>query len=140
MRIDPSTGVAEVEDKKIHRRAFDVGACPLDVLSAFFAARQRGLGPDGRLSVRVFDNGKLYDLPFRFIGHDVLDLPPPLGKKVRTQIAEPLIPKGSGLFAQEGRLLIWATDDERRIPVRLRSRVPVGSVSGDLESYTPGPP
>ena len=39
---------------------------------------------------------------------------------------------------KEGRLKIWLTDDERRIPVRLRSKVAVGSVSADLESYTPG--
>ncbi len=32
---------------------------------------------------------------------------------------------------------VWVTADARRIPVRVRSKVPVGSVSGDLESYTP---
>ena len=32
---------------------------------------------------------------------------------------------------------MWVTADARRIPVRVRSKVPVGSVSGDLESYTP---
>ncbi|HZM50036.1 MAG TPA: DUF3108 domain-containing protein, partial [Vicinamibacteria bacterium] len=58
-----------------------------------------------------------------------------LGRQVMTQVAEPVVPKGSGLFTQEGRLLVWVTADERRIPVRVRSKVPVGSVSGDLESY-----
>jgi hypothetical protein len=137
VRIDPVSGVATVEDAKIAQKAFQVGPCALDVFSAFFVARMRGLGPNGQLSVRVFDNGKLYDLPFRPLGFETLDLPPPLGRRVRTQIAEPVVPPGSGLFTQEGRLLVWVTDDERRIPVRVRSKVPVGSVSGDLESYTP---
>lgn len=135
--IDPVTGAAQVEDRKVAQKAFQLGPCPLDVFSAFFVARQRGLGKDGRLTVRVFDNGKLYDLPFQHLGYEVLDLPPPLGRRVLTQVAEPMIPPGSGLFAQEGRLVIWATADARRIPVRLRSKVAIGSVSADLESYTP---
>jgi hypothetical protein len=136
VRIDPVTGTATVEDAKIAQKVFQVGPCALDVFSAFFVARQRGLGRDGQLTVRVFDNGKLYDLPFRPIGYETLDLPRPLGRRL-TQVAEPVVPPGSGLFTQEGRLLVWVTADARRIPVRVRSKVPVGSVSGDLESYTP---
>ena len=137
VRIDPVAGMAYVEDAKIPQHVFAVGPCALDVFSAFFVARQRGLSRDGSLTVRVFDNGKLYDLPFKPIGYERLDLPPPLGRGVLTQVAEPMVPPGSGLFAQEGRLLVWVTADARRIPVRVRSKVPVGSVSGDLESYTP---
>lgn len=137
VRIDPVTGTATVEDAKIAQKVFQVGPCALDVFSAFFVARARGLGRDGQLTVRVFDNGKLYDLPFRPIGYETLDLPPPLGRRVLTQVAEPVVPPGSGLFTQEGRLLVWVTADARRIPVRVRSKVPIGSVSGDLESYTP---
>jgi hypothetical protein len=137
VRIDPVTGTATVEDAKIKQKVFQVGPCALDVFSAFFVARQRGLSAGRQLSVRVFDNGKLYDLPFKLIGYETLDLPPPLGRRVLTQVAEPVVPKGSGLFTQEGRLLVWVTADARRIPVRVRTKVPVGSVSGDLESYTP---
>ena len=137
VRFDPVAGTATVEDKKIAQKVFQVGPCPLDVFSAFFVARLRGLSQGGQLTVRVFDNGKLYDLPFRPIGYERLDLPAPLGRQVLTQVAEPVVPPGSGLFTQEGRLLVWVTADARRIPVRVRSKVPVGSVSGDLESYTP---
>ena len=33
---------------------------------------------------------------------------------------------------------MWVTDDARRIPVRARTKVAVGSVSADLESYRAG--
>jgi len=137
VRIDPVTGATIVEDRKIAQKAFQLGPCALDVFSAFFVARQRGLPAGQALTVRVFDNGRLYDLPFKHLGYERLDLPPPLGPRVLTQVAEPVVPPGSGLFTQEGRLLVWVTADSRRIPVRVRSKVPVGSVSGDLESYTP---
>jgi len=52
-------------------------------------------------------------------------------------IIEPLLQAGTGLFVKKGRLKIWVTDDERRIPVRIRTKVAIGSVSADLESYTP---
>jgi Protein of unknown function (DUF3108) len=140
VRIDPVTGMATVEDVKIKQKVFQVGPCALDVFSAFFVARLRGLSRAGQFTVRVFDNGKTFDLPFRLIGYETLDLPAPLGRRVLTQVAEPMVPPGSGLFTQEGRLLVWVTADARRIPVRVRTKVAVGSVSGDLESYTPAGP
>ena len=101
---------------------------PRRVVRLLRGARPRRAA-DGQLAVRVYDSGRLYDLVFRVIGREVLDLPPPLGRRVRTSIVEPVVPRGSGLFAQEGDLRVWVTEDARRIPVRARTRVAVGSVS-----------
>jgi hypothetical protein len=135
--IDPAAGVAHVRDPKIEQTRFEVGPCVLDVLSAFFVTRVRRVSEHEPLQLPVFDNGKRYVLAVRFIGRDVLNLPAPLGKKVRTVVVEPLLEEGTGLFVKKGRLLIWLTDDDRRIPVRMRSKVAIGSVSADLEAYTP---
>jgi hypothetical protein len=137
VRIDPAGGV-EVEDRGHPVTAFDVPPCVLDVLSAFYVARARGVRADAPLAVPVYDSGRLYDLVFRVIGREVLDLPPPLGRRVPTTIVEPLVPRGTGLFAQDGDLKVWVTDDARRIPVRARTRVAIGSVSADLEGYVAG--
>jgi hypothetical protein len=136
--FDPVTGRAEVEDVKVAQKAFDLPPCALDVLSAFFVTRMRGVPEREPLRLPVFDNGKSYVLEVRFLGRERLDLPPPLGKKVPTVIVEPVLAEGTGLFVKEGRLKIWLTDDARRIPVRLRSKVAIGSVAADLESYRPG--
>jgi Protein of unknown function (DUF3108) len=136
--IDPVTGRAEVLDRKIAQTTFELQPCVLDVLSAFFVTRVRGVPEKEPLRLPVFDNGKSYVLEVRFVGRERLDLPKPLGRKVPTVIVEPVLAEGTGLFVKEGRLKIWLTDDERRIPVRMRSKVAMGSVSADLESYTPG--
>jgi Protein of unknown function (DUF3108) len=136
--FDPSTGRADVEDAKVAQKTFELQPCVLDVLSAFFVARQRGVGESEPLRLPVFDNGKSYVLEVRFLGRERLDLPPPLGKMVPTIVVEPVLAEGTGLFVKEGRLKLWLTDDARRIPVRMRSKVAIGSVSADLESYTPG--
>jgi len=138
VRIDPVAGRVAIEDRGAPETIFDVPRCVLDVLSAFYVARARGVAPDEPLAVPVYDSGRVYDLVFRVTGHEVLDLPSSLGRGVRTSIVEAMVPRGAGLFAQEGDLKVWVTDDERRIPVRARTRVAVGSVSADLESYVPG--
>jgi len=135
--FDPSSGTAEVQDPRIRETRFDVGPCALDVLSAFFVTRLRGVAEKEPLSLPVFDNGKRYRLAVRYLGRERLDLPAPLGKRVATVVIEPLLVEGTGLFVKEGRLKIWLTDDARRIPVRMRSKVAIGSVSADLESYDP---
>ena len=108
----------------------------LDVLSAFFVVRVRGVAEAEPLRLPVFDNGKSYVLEVRFLGRERLDLPPPLGKNVATVVVEPRLAEGTGLFVKEGRLKIWLTDDARRIPVRLKSKVGIGSVTAELESYS----
>jgi len=136
--FDPATGHVEVEDAKVAQKAFALSPCVLDVLSAFFVARVRGVAEGEPLRLPVFDNGRSYVLEVRFLGRERLDLPSPLGKGVPTIVVEPVLAEGTGLFVKEGRLKIWLTDDARRIPVRMRSKVAIGSVSADLESYTPG--
>ncbi len=37
-----------------------------------------------------------------------------------------------GIFLNEGNIRVWFTNDERRIPVRMKARVVVGSVVADL--------
>lgn len=128
-------GVAHVTDPKIKETRFDVEPCVLDVLSAFFVTRVRGVPETEPLRLPVFDNGKKFLLGVRFLGRETLDLPPPFGKKTKTIVVEPQLVEGTGLFVKKGRLKIWLTDDDRRIPVRMRSAVAIGSVAVDLESY-----
>ena len=135
--FDRELGLALVTDPKLKDARFTVGPCVLDVLSAFFVTRLRGVPETGELTLPVFDNGKHYQLGVRFLGRERLDLPGPLGLKVATIVVEPLLLEGTGLFVKQGRLKIWLTDDARRIPVRMRSKVAIGSVSADLEAYTP---
>jgi hypothetical protein len=139
IRIDPRGRVETTIAGAGGAVAFDVEPCVLDVLSAFYVARARYVA--GRpVYVPVFDNGRRFDLVFRELGHTTLDLPPPLGRRVPVRIVEPIVPPGSGLFAQEGRLIVWVTDDDRRIPVKAQSKVAVGSVTVELEHYEPPRP
>ena len=57
-----------------------------------------------------------------------------------TIVVRPII-KTKGLFSEGGEAEVYFTDDERRIMVQMRSRVPVvGSISLHLKEYHPGEP
>jgi hypothetical protein len=139
--FDPAGG-ADVRDPKIAATHFDTPPCALDILSALFVARARGVAENGGLELPVFDNGRRFVLAARVVGRERLDLPAPLGRQVPTVIIEPRLAEGTGLFVKEkgGRLHVWLTDDARRIPVRMRSKVAIGSVAADIESYEPAVP
>jgi hypothetical protein len=136
--FDAGTGTAEVDDPRLPQRRYAVGTCVQDILSAFFVARAAGWGDHGSPpAVRTFDNGRLFELRYRPVRREKVDLPAPLGRKVPTRVFEVLLAPETGVLEQQGRLFLWVTDDERRIPVRLRAKAPVGWVSAYLESYQP---
>jgi hypothetical protein len=49
-------------------------------------------------------------------------------------IVEPIL-RGPGVFTQQGRLTVWLTDDRRRLPVLMKSKVVIGHVAAILKSY-----
>jgi hypothetical protein len=55
-----------------------------------------------------------------------------------TIVIEPVLEETEGIFKQEGRIWIWVTDDEKKMPVILKSKIAIGNVEVKLESYTLG--
>jgi hypothetical protein len=55
--------------------------------------------------------------------------------KFRCIVVEPLVVQG-GLFKSEGNILIWLTDDERKIPVKVGTKIVIGFVGAELVKYS----
>jgi hypothetical protein len=49
-------------------------------------------------------------------------------------VVEPLIVEG-GLFKAKGRFLLWITDDDKKIPVKMSAEIPIGSIDGELREF-----
>lgn len=57
-----------------------------------------------------------------------------------TILVEPKMLRGNGLRDEKKhQLLIWYSDDERRIPVRIVTKIPAGSVTATLRTFKLGP-
>jgi hypothetical protein len=52
----------------------------------------------------------------------------PDGRKVRCLVLHPVIDT-RGLFSKRSDTRIWLTDDERRIPVQIRTKFPFGTIT-----------
>jgi hypothetical protein len=102
--------------------------CSQDILSAFYYVRILKLNVGERVSVACHTDKKNY--PLEVIVHRRETIKTPAGR-FDCLVIEPVL-KSEGIFRQKGRLTIWLTDDERKIPVLMKSKVAVGSISAIL--------
>jgi len=71
---------------------------------------------------------KNYPLEIRVLGRERIKVPAGEFDCIKV---EPIL-RAAGLFKNEGRLTIWMTDDEHKIPVLMKSKVVIGSISASL--------
>jgi hypothetical protein len=57
---------------------------------------------------------------------------------VQTLLIEPRI-HGDALFSSKGKLFIWVTEDSLHVPIRMRSKIKLGTIEADLVSRIPAP-
>lgn len=81
-----------------------------------------------------FADGKLY--PLKIIVHAKEKVTVPAGVFSCYKV-EPLL-QSEGIFRQKGRLIIWLTDDNHRLPVKMTSKISIGNIGTNLETYTLG--
>ena len=106
-----------------------------DILSAFYYARTvdfTGFAAGDTIGLHNFYKDKSHELAVRFLGRQELDVG---AGTFRTIVVEPLVKEG-GLFKSEGRIVIWLSDDERKIPVRVNTKVLIGSIDTELREYS----
>ncbi|HKI83497.1 MAG TPA: DUF3108 domain-containing protein [Candidatus Krumholzibacteria bacterium] len=105
-----------------------------DVLSAFFKVRAMKLEVGMEFDVPTHGDKEMYPLKVKVLRRETIDNDA-LGK-IDCVVVQPFL-ADDGLFKHEGDLLLWMSDDERHIPVRMRANVPVGAIEANLISYTP---
>ncbi len=106
-----------------------------DIMSAFYFTRTLDFSaskPGDRIMLSNFYKDKSYDLAVKFLGQQELEVE---AGTFKTIVVEPLIQEG-GLFKSEGRIVIWLTDDERKVPVRVNTKVLIGSIDTELKEYS----
>lgn len=100
-----------------------------DPLSAFFAIRFKDLEVGRSIFITVFDSKKVWNVEVQVLKKERIELP---SGEVDTILIKPLM-ESEGIFYRKGDIYIWLTDDERRIPVMLKTKVLIGSVVATIE-------
>ncbi len=107
-----------------------------NIISGLYWVRCQPLAAGVDLHLPVHDIEKQYPLKIVVYGREEVEVP--AGTFTCWKI-EPIV-ESEGLFKAKGRLWIWLTDDENRLPVLMKSEIPVGTVDGKLATYRLGDP
>ena len=105
-----------------------------DIVSAFYFARTfdySKLKIGDLIHLQNFYKDSVYNLDVKFLGTDQTTVP---AGTFNCIMVEPIIVKG-GLFKSEGSIFIWLTDDELKIPVKVKTKVVIGSIDAVLTKY-----
>jgi len=115
----------------------------LDPLSLVYRLRTSDLSPGAVHRFPILADGKLFDVEATVTRRETIDTP---AGRFPCVVVEPKM-TGGGLFHDDAtaRLQIWYSDDERHLPVRIRSDVKFGAITATLRAVyagaaTPEPP
>ncbi len=108
-----------------------------DPLAVFYAFRIAQPDTNNEVTVHVTDGKRTVKGIAKIIKREKIKVE---GKSYKTILFEPQMEGVGGIFekSKDAKLKIWVTDDNLRIPVRIKSKVAVGSFVADLISYRPG--
>lgn len=113
---------------------FKVPACVQDVVSSVFYARNvdfSALQPNDKISFSMFLDNEVFNMYIRYLGRETIKTKYGKFKAIKFK---PLLIQGT-IFKGGEEMVVWVTDDENRIPVRIESPISVGKVKIDLTSY-----
>jgi hypothetical protein len=105
-----------------------------DILSAFYLVRTMDFSKmkvNDKINMHNFYKDTTYDLDVKYHGRETVEVP---AGKFDCIVIEPLVKEG-GLFKSEGSIMIYLTNDDAKMPVRVKTKVIIGSINADLTNY-----
>lgn len=105
-----------------------IKAYTFDIYGSFYYVRHVKLEVGKSVFVTVLDNKEVQRIEIQVLRKERVST---ILGEVDTIVIKPLV-KAKGVFEGKGSVLIWLTDDARRIPVKAQTKVRVGSVTATL--------
>ena len=130
--FDREEGVARYGDGHV----MPVPAGVQDELSAFYYVRNLDLEVGRDLVLPAHTSRRNYDMRVMVHGRETVSVP---AGRFDCFVVEPVL-EGEGLFKHEGRITLYISADERRVPVLMKTKVPVGTIDVALKEYRAGQP
>jgi hypothetical protein len=104
-----------------------------DMVSGIYALRMMPLAVGKVFEITVSDSGLVYKVPIRVTRREMQKTV--LGKVMCFRV-EPEVFGVNRLIEQEGSMIIWITDDARRLPVRSQIKSNIGKIEVKLKQVT----
>jgi hypothetical protein len=106
-----------------------------DVISAFYFLRNHPnidkLKVGESIVIDMFFDDEIIKFKLKFIGRE--DLKTKFGT-VSSMVFRPLVQSGR-VFKEEESLTVWISEDDNKIPLRIKASLAVGSIKADLDAF-----
>ena len=116
-------------------KTFPVSENVQDIVSSFYYLRNHPnidkLKIGESIIIDMFFDGEVVKFKLKYIGRELLSTK--FGK-VNTMVFRPLVQSGR-VFKEEESLTVWISDDDNKMPLRIKASLAIGSLKADLESY-----
>ena len=99
-----------------------------DILSCFYYARLVDVVPGDKFSIPTHAGDKNYEMVVEVLRRETQRVG---AGKFNCLVVRPHV-KYDNVFQNKGEILLWITDDERRLPILIRSKILVGNVDVEL--------
>ena len=105
-----------------------------DLISSFYYARTldwKGKNNGDVVTVNYFYKDNFYPLDIRFEGRETVDV---AAGEFKTFILHPMLKEG--FTNKTSDIFIYLSDDERKIPVKVKMKIVIGALVAELTQYT----
>lgn len=134
--FDQGDNTVLVKDyKNKTQKTFSVTENVQDIVSTFYYLRNHPkvnkMNVGESINVDMFFDDEVTKFKLKFIGRE--DIKTKFGT-VSTMIFRPYVQAGR-VFKEEESLTVWISDDDNKIPLRIKASLAVGSLKADLEEF-----
>ncbi|MFT5890215.1 MAG: hypothetical protein ACI9Y7_000305 [Dokdonia sp.] len=134
--FDQENNKAHIFNRKHNtRKTVDAAVGVQDMVSAFYYLRNNldtsNLKEGDETDLTMFFDSENYPFKLRFLGREVMNTE--FGK-IRCLKFRPMVQSGR-VFKEQESLTVWVSDDENKVPIRIKASLAVGSLKADLEAF-----
>jgi Protein of unknown function (DUF3108) len=121
--------------KNSTEKNFSVTENVQDIVSSFYYLRNHPninkLKTGESIIIDMFFDGEIVKFKLKFIGRETIETK--FGS-AKSMVFRPLVQSGR-VFKEEESVTVWISDDDNKIPLRIKASLSVGSLKADLESF-----
>ncbi len=126
---------ATVKDyKNNNEKSFSIQNDVNDMLSSLYYIRSKSfdnIKQNEIITIKMFYDDKTEKINVKYLGRETINTK--FGK-VKTIIIKPEV-EADRIFEKKEGVIIWLSDDDNKIPIRIKANILVGSIKAELQEY-----
>jgi hypothetical protein len=103
-----------------------------DVFTSLYYVRTMDIKTDGEYVFDVHTGDETWPLVVKVLRKDTIKINK---KKIKCFVVEPQVRENAGIFHAKGKIEVWLTDDDKKKPIYMKSKIPIGSIKAILKNF-----